>query len=903
MRHFLENCVICFFKFILWFRYRVTVKGLENLNPHTLPKPGGVLILPNHPAVFVDPILVTMHIWKKYPIRPIAVEYIYYTPFVHSIMLFLDALPIPNNEISSNSLKRKRSEKTLQTVCKGLENGQNFLVYPAGKLKNTSQEIIGGASGVQQILNGAPDANVILVRTTGLWGSSFSKVYTGKTPLMFPTIVQGFKYALKSLLLFLPRREVTIEYVPAPADFPYQASRMELNRYLENWYNKSTPDNPLGGEPLKLVSYSIWKDEYLPFKHKDKEEEESEKVDISLIPEDIQEKVIAKLSEMTESPPESIKPSMNISNDLGLDSLDTADLVVFLEDEFEIRAVPVKELTTVAKMMAIASKQIVLADEEEVAVNFALWHEPIVKKRASLAEGKTIPEIFLNRCAMNGKAMACADLRTGEWSYTTMKLRVLLLADYIKKLPGDHIGILLPASVIATSLILACQIAGKVPVLINWTVGPRHLDTVIKLSDLKVIISSWSFIDRLVNVDLTHIDDLLLMVEDVRREIGWKEKLKALWMSKLSTQTLMKRFGIDKLSENDRAVLIFTSGTESMPKGVPLTHKNIVSNQESICDTIDIYSDDVLFGILPPFHAFGLSISALIGILIGIRVAYFPDPTDGIGLAKGVERWSVTILCGAPTFLKKILKAGTAEQFKTLRLFVTGAEKAPVELFEMSKKLGLGEAILEGYGITECSPVLTFNRPGKPSRGVGKPLPQVEMCIVHPDTHELLSQGIQGLILARGDNIFSGYLNPGLSSPFLKVDGKEWYNTGDLGYFDETGSLFISGRQKRFIKVGAEMVSLGAIEDVLLQAAPQKGWQLAEEGPSIAVCAQETNSDKPKIYVFTKFPTNVEEVNKTLREGGISNLVKIYSVQVLEEIPIMGSGKVHYRELEAKYLT
>lgn len=903
VRRFLENCIIYFFKFIFWFRYRITVKGVENLTSASLPKKGGVLFLPNHPAVFVDPILVTISVWKKYPIRPIIVEYMYYAPLIHSLMRFMNALPMPNNEVSSNSLKRKRSEKTLHEVIKGLEQKQNFLVYPAGRLKSTSQEIVGGASGVHQILQGAPDTNVVLVRTTGLWGSSFSRAFTGKTPPIFPTIFQGIKFALKNFLFFLPRREITLEFLPAPADFPYQAPRLELNRYLEIWYNRPRGTNVVGGENLNLVSYSFWKEEFLEFKQRQIASEETEKIDLSRIPDNVKEKVIAQLAAMTEYPEASIKPSMSISSDLGLDSLDTADLVIFLEEEFNVKAVPVKELTSVAKVMALASKLIIYAEEEEDVGNFSAWHQTIPKERAFLSEGKTIPEVFLNTCTRYGKRMACGDLRTGIWSYSTFKLRVILLADHIKKLPGDHIGILLPASVGATALILACQLAGKVPVMVNWTVGPRHLDSVIKLSGIKVILSSWAFIDRLVNVDLTHIDDLLLMLEDVRREITLKDKLKALWRSKLSTKSLMKRFGIDKTTENDRAVLIFTSGTESLPKGVPLSHKNILSNHRSTCNTIELYSNDVVFGILPPFHSFGLTVCSLLGHLIGIRVAYFPDPTDGNAIAKGVERWAATIICGAPTFLKKMLSAATPNQLKTLRYIVTGAEKAPPELFHLVKQMELGDILLEGYGITECSPVLTSNRPGKPSRGVGQPLPDIELCIVNPDTYDILSQGKQGLILARGPNVFSGYLNPGQTSPFLTVNGKEWYQTGDLGYLDEAGNLFISGRLKRFIKIGPEMISLSSIEEALLQLAPQKGWTLAEEGPSIAVCAQEFPDERPKIFVFTKFSTTAEEINQALKEAGFSNLVRISSVQILENIPIMGTGKVHYRDLEAKYLS
>ena len=158
----------------LWFRYRVTIKGLENLNPETLHKPGGILFLPNHPTVFVDPTLVGLTISRQFAVRPVIVEYMYYTPIVHAIMRFMNALPIPNFGASSNSLKKKRADQAIETVMEDLKKGENFLIYPAGKTKHQAREII-SASGVHRILQAVPEANVVLVRTTGLWGSKFSR--------------------------------------------------------------------------------------------------------------------------------------------------------------------------------------------------------------------------------------------------------------------------------------------------------------------------------------------------------------------------------------------------------------------------------------------------------------------------------------------------------------------------------------------------------------------------------------------------------------------------------------------------------------------------------------------------------------------------------------------------------
>lgn len=900
MRKFLALVILYFMRFALWFRYRVTIKGLDKINPEILNKPGGVLFLPNHPTIFVDPTLVTLAIWKKYPIRPVIVEYMYYTPLIHTLMRFMNALPIPNFVTSSNSLKKKWADNVFEKVIEDLKRKENFLIYPAGKTKHQAREVISG-SGVHRIIQSMPDANVVLVRTTGLWGSRFSRALTAghPAPPMFETIFWGIKKVLKNLLFFTPRRHVTLEFEPVGPDFPYQGSRLEMNRYFEKWYNR--PDGILPtkeqepGESLYLVSYSMWKEELPEIQPREKESE----IDISKIPQSVQNKVKQKLTEMTHVPANKIELGMNLSGDLGLDSLDNAELISFLDDEFEVSGVPVHELTSVDKLMALAAKEMSFGElAEDEQINLAQWNQPRLSQKVSPASGQTIPEVFLNCCQKMGKAAACGDSTAGVLTYAEAKLRVLLLAEYIRHLPGNYIGILLPSSVAAYFTILACQLAGKVPLLINWTVGPRHLESVVSLSQVQVILSSWAFLDRLDNVDLNGIEDLIVMLEDVRRKFTIKDKLKAFVRSKLGTQSLLSAFNIQKLSPDAQAALLFTSGTENMPKGVPLSHANILTNQRGGAEEVGLLEDDILLGILPPFHAFGFTLSGLLPLLCGIRVAYYPDPTDGKGLARAVERWQATLICGAPSFLKGIFKNADPEHLKTLRVCFTGAEKAPADLFHMVNTLEHCR-LLEGYGITECSPIITVNMTGDQSKGVGKALPGIDLCIVNLETHQPLPQGQQGLILTKGPHVFKGYLNKGISSPFVMINGEQWYSTGDLGYLDPEGYLILSGRLKRFIKVGGEMISLAALEDALQKTVGKKAGML-EEGPILAVCAKEEAGEKTKIFVFTCFPTTLEEINYSLKEAGFSNLVKVFKVQQLPEIPIMGSGKINYRSLEAQ---
>lgn len=887
MRKFIAIALLHFVRFLFRFRYRVTIKGAECLDPSILNKSGGVLFLPNHPTVLVDPTLVAMAIWEKYPVRPMVVEYMYYTPIIHSVMKLMNALPVPDFVASNNTLKRKKADEVIDVVMEDLKKGENFLIYPAGKTKHQGKEII-SASGVHKIIQGTPEANIVLVRTTGLWGSRFSRALDGKTPDLFQSFFWGLKVVLKNFIFFTPKRDVLIEFQKAPADFPYHASRLEMNRYLEDWYNQKE-----GGEEIKLVSYSMWKEEFPVVNPPHKEQEA---IDLSLISEEIKQKIRAHLAEITGKKQEEITPELLLADDLGLDSLDIAEVIIYLDDEFEVKGIPVSEMTTVAKTMGLAAKQVVFNPVEETdQPHFKNWFDAREKKQATVAEGDTMIASFLNQCQKLGKKAACADASAGVLTYAECKIRILLLADYIRTLPGEYVGILLPSSVAAYLTALACQLAGKIPIMVNWTVGARHLESVIEISKVQHILSSWVFLDRLENVDLLPLEGKIVMLEDVKREFSLTKKLKALYRSKLSTSSLLRLFGIEKKTKEDTAVVLFTSGTESMPKGVPLSHHNVLSNQRGVIASVNILEDDVLLGILPPFHSFGFTVTGFLPLMAGIRAIYFPNPTDGKAIAGLLGRWKPSLIGGTPAFLRGIFKNASQEQLKTLRFCFTGAEKAPDDLFRFVGEAA-GCCLLEGYGITECSPVVTANVTGDPKNGVGAPIEGVELLIVSLEDYQPLKQGEQGMVLVKGPNIFKGYLNPGLTSPFVQIDNQTWYITGDLGFINSAGALILAGRLKRFIKMGGEMLSLAAIEHVLLESFLSE----KKEGVPLVVCAKEEAGEKTKLCVFSTFPIKQESINEKLREAGFSNLVKVAKVQLIEEIPLMGSGKVNYRVLESQ---
>lgn len=875
---------------ILSLRYRIEVRGLEGLDGQ-LKRKGGTLFLPNHPA-HMDPLFIMLYLWPHYRLRPLVIEYVFRQPWIKPFIKLVKALSIPNFETSVNQIKVKKAEKAIGEIAEGLKRGENFLLYPSGRLKHSGREIIGGSSSAHALLQECPDANVVLIRTTGLWGSSFSRALMGKSPDLKRTIAKGCLTALKNLIFFLPRRKVLIEIEAEPADLPRTAERLGFNRYLENWFNRYPDESGKmhEEEPLSLVSYSFWRENlaevYKPKKRKSRENE-------TISPE-IEKKIIAEIARIIEKPNLQIRREMHLAYDLGMDSLQIAELVGYIGHHFELEEIHPEDFETVQSVLEMAEGARLSGQVEQERGKY-FWPEEAMRPAPALPQGKTIPEAFLHSCERMRSFAACGDDLIGVLSYKKLKRAALVLSEYFRTLPEERVGVLLPASAGAFLVILGLQMAGKVPVMLNWTLGPRSLDEMMKTAEIKTIVSSWRFLERLSHVDFGGATDRIQLLEDIRQTLSLKMKLSGLFASFLGRKTLLLKLGLGKLDENKEAVILFTSGTEASPKGVPLSHKNILSNLRAGLQCIELNATDLLYGVLPPFHSFGFTVAGLASLLSGMRAAFFPDPTDSFALAEGIDRWKATLFCSAPSFLKGLLQAAKKEQLASMRLFITGAEKTPKDLYERVEKLGNGSKIIEGYGITECAPILTLCRPNMPAVGVGQPLADVEIRTIHPETLKPLAKGAEGEICVRGPNVFNGYLGT-QKSPFIELEGERWYRTGDIGYLDPHDNLILSGRLKRFTKIGGEMISLSAVEEALNQELLRKG-AIESDGPAIAVCAKEEEGRQPQLVLFSTTDLEKDSLNDILRENGMSRLIKIAHVRKVEEIPLLGTGKINYRGL------
>jgi long-chain-fatty-acid--[acyl-carrier-protein] ligase len=884
--------ILWLIKFLLHLRYRIVIKGWEGLKTAEFKRGAGILFLPNHPAE-IDPVILETVLWSRFRPRPLVVEHFYHLKGFKWFMDLVSAMPLPTMDAMANKWRGKKVEKQFNHVADELKSGSNFLIYPSGRLKLTGLEMIGGASFIHRLLQACPETNVVLVRTTGLWGSQFSRALTGSSPSFGQVVARCAKILLKNGIFFAPRRDVVIEFEMPPSDFPYHGTRLELNKALENWYNRY-PE--MGPERLKLVSFAFWKEEFPAVYVSNGVAQKIQERPVSM---KVQQEVFAFLSSLSGKPADQMMRTMHLSHDLGLDSLDVVQIYVFLDERYGVTELLPGDLLTVEEVLQFASGYKKEREEgEKIPTSYRFnWPEesrPVPK----MPSGQTIQEVFLRKADELKRHTACMDGISGPLSYDKLKLGALVLSAKMREMPGDRIGVMLPSSCGAYLTILSVLMAGKVPVMINWTAGVKALDHTADLTGLKVVITSEKFLDKLENGDLGKIEECFQFLEEIRETITLKDKLRGLFLGMKSPDSLLKKLGLSSIAPSDHAVILFTSGTEALPKGVPLTHDNLLSNQRYGLQAIAMRADDILYGVLPPFHSFGFSVTGILPLLAGLKVCFAPDPTDSHGMARDIGQWKPTLFCCAPSFIKALFHVASSEQLQSLRLIVSGAEKTPQDLFDFVKEhIPFGQ-LLEGYGITECSPMVTIDRVGEVHRGVGKPFPGVELMFIDQQTRLPVAKGQEGEVCVAGPGVFNGYLGSP-REPFVTIGGKRWYASGDLGMLDESGALILSGRLKRFIKIGGEMVSLGGLEQELIRLAKEKNWGAGnEDGPLLAVSAREKEADKPLIILYTTFSISKEDVNAALKNCGYGRIVKIGQVCVLEQIPLTGTGKTHYRLLD-----
>jgi acyl-[acyl-carrier-protein]-phospholipid O-acyltransferase / long-chain-fatty-acid--[acyl-carrier-protein] ligase len=511
----------------------------------------------------------------------------------------------------------------------------------------------------------------------------------------------------------------------------------------------------------------------------------------------------------------------------------------------------------------------------------AAHHQTLELKGVELAQ---LHQRFIDIARHYGGKTAIIDKATSaEYKYSKLLIASLILTGFLRKYNSKYIGIMLPTTAGCALSIIGTLMAGKIPVMINYSTGAiENCLYAREKCRFKTIITSLKLIDKL---NLRPIDHMV-MIEDILKQVNILHKLKAALISKLPLP-ILKRM-VSNGPDTATSVILFTSGSEKEPKAVQLSHKNIAHNVDNVQLLVKLTAEDVFLSELPFFHVFGLTVDLWIPLLIGCSLVTYPNPLDYKEICGLVKQYNITIMAATPTFFYGYLQRSDPGDFSSVRFAFAGADKLPEKVYEgYIKRHNI--QLFEAYGTTETSPAISANTPTHFKLGsIGKPLPNVQVKIVDIETGKKLSANQEGKILVKGDNVMTGYLDD-YEETLLRIR-EGWYDTGDIGIIDDDGYLWHRGRLKRFVKVGGEMVSLPKVEDILSHLLPEDVICCVVDVPNMAKGADVVaavangNFDRHKV---------LRELKKQLPSIAIPK-----EFYVIENIPMMGSGKVNFREVE-----
>lgn len=520
-----------------------------------------------------------------------------------------------------------------------------------------------------------------------------------------------------------------------------------------------------------------------------------------------------------------------------------------------------------------------------------------------------IPLAWMKTVKRQGGALCVADARGGSElsGYKTLVAAIAFSRLIAKRSREQNIGLLLPTSSAGIITNMATLLLGKTVVNLNYTSSLQSLEAAINKAGIDSVYTSRRFIKKLEQRGVA-LDTLLAKVnvyylEDLKNEISTSNKLLILAMVTLLPATLLYSIFGKRVSGTETAAILFSSGSEGEPKGVMLSHRNIMSNIKQISDVLDTRRDDAVMASLPLFHAFGLTVTGFLPLIEGVPAICHPDPTDVLNIAKAVARHRVTVMCATSTFLRLFTRNRRVHplMLESLRVVVAGAERLSPDVRD-AFQAKFNKTIYEGYGTTETTPVASVNIPdrldtrewrvqeGHRMGSVGLPLPGSSFRIVDPETLKSLPAGEDGLILAGGTQVMQGYLkDPEKSAEVIEeLDGKRWYKTGDKGHLDEDGFLTIVDRYSRFAKIGGEMISLGAVESAIAQVMPE----------GVEVLATSLPDSKKGEQVVLLYAGEIEEpvVKQAIGDAQLNPLMVPSRLVGVEAIPKLGSGKSDFSQ-------
>lgn len=478
-----------------------------------------------------------------------------------------------------------------------------------------------------------------------------------------------------------------------------------------------------------------------------------------------------------------------------------------------------------------------------------------------------------------------------------------------KMFPNEkNMGIMLPPSGGGIIANLAGWVCGKVNVNLNYTSSPDIVQKCMDRAEIKTVITSRVFLERLKQkgTDYSVLGEKCRFVyaEDVLKSIPHWAMAFHMIMGVALPVSLIKFFYFKKVKLTDTAVILFSSGTEGVPKGVELTHYNMIGNASQLSCIFNATKNDVMLAELPLFHSFGLTVNVILCLVEGTPIVVVADPTDVKTMARVCAEFRVTAFVGTPTFLRAFTVNRWVHPmcFKYLRLIIAGAEKLRPEI-STAFRLKFGKEIYEGYGCTETAPVasvnfdnillndyLTMQVNNKPGT-VGMPLPGTLYKIVDPETNEELPVGEDGMILIGGCQVMKGYLKDSshTKDAIVELDGRRWYRTGDKGHIDEDGFLTIVDRYSRFAKLGGEMISLGAVELRI------NDTKILEGGDYMVTSIPDSAKGECVVLLYSGIDREPADILRDLRKSGIPPLMVPGMAFHVPAIPKLGTGKADFK--------
>ena len=562
-----------------------------------------------------------------------------------------------------------------------------------------------------------------------------------------------------------------------------------------------------------------------------------------------------------------------------------------------------------ARYMKKENANIISVKKQIINLSTKSWQEHIKNL-------KPLNETIFNRLKELKNNMIFTDSTGLELSGHKFLTASIVFKNLLKKqIENQNVGILLPSSTAGAFINYSVLLMGKTAVNLNYTSQIETLKYCISKAQIKSIITSRKFIEKLElrGIDLKEAfeDVELIYLEDLRQNISKAKSLSVFLSVKILPSFLSKFIYLTKTKKDDTVLILFSSGSEGTPKGIELSGDNILGNAQQIANIINVNDEDIILGSLPLFHAFGIVVTTYLPLIEGIRCVAHPDPTDGLAIAKLISSYKVTIMCGTSTFFRLYTKNQKIHSlmFESLRLVVSGAEKLREDVrIEFKKRFA--KDILEGFGTTETSPVATCNLPdvlspdfsiqkGCKAGTVGMAIPGTTIKVVDPVTFKELKVNEEGMILISGIQVMKSYLDDeDRTKKALKViNAKTYYITGDKGKLDEDGFLTIVDRYSRFAKIGGEMISLGAIEELI-----SKFIESTDNLIDFLVTSLEDEKKGEKIILLISNANKefIQELKEKILQNFDNKLMIPSEIKIVEEIPKLGSGKKDFAK--AKYL-